>query len=494
VEKNAPKEESPAPPAPLVAKEAPPPTPQAPEVKPVQSQKALPLAEDFLSFVNASRSPFHAVDSAKKLLDKGGFVELHEKERWALKNGGRYYYTRNQSALIAFSVGSKFVAGNGFSIIGAHTDSPCLKVKPISNTGGSGFLQVGVSTYGGGLWHTWFDRDLTLAGRVIINSPDHKASESRLVYINRPILKIPNLAIHLDRSVNDGFKFNAENHLKPLLETSVRAQFETKSDAPHNNSLLNLLSSTLGVEVSQISNFELCLCDFQDSCLGGINQEFIFSPRLDNLLHCFTGIRALIDSLEDGSIEKDESVRMVTLFDNEEVGSRSAYGAMSPMLVEAIERINCSLFGKVSLEETWISKRKSFFVSTDMAHAVHPNYPEKHEANHRPAMHKGPVIKINLETRYATNSESEFLLEMIAKNNKIPIQKFCVRNDMGCGTTIGPIVSGDSGIRTVDLGNPQLSMHSIREMCGVDDVLYCVDLLKAFYRDFPELDKQLKVD
>jgi len=393
--------------------------------------------------------------------------------------------------LVAFAVGHKFVPGNGFNVIGSHTDSPCLKVKPISNQSGSGFNQVGVSTYGGGLWHTWFDRDLTIAGRVLVSSGG--TSEAKLVYINRPILRIPTLAIHLDRTVSEQFKFNHETHLKPILETSIKAHFETKSDHPHNNSLLDLLANTLGVKGSEITNFELCLCDFQDANIGGINNEFIFSARLDNLLHSFTGITALAETSTDDSLKNEENVRMVVLFDNEEVGSRSAYGAMSPIMNEAFERINLAFSqGNLPIDLVLISKRKSFLISADMAHAIHPNYSDKHESNHRPMMHKGPVIKINLETRYATNSESEFVIEQIAKNRGIPIQKFCVRNDSPCGTTIGPILSGNTGVRTVDIGNPQLSMHSIREMCGVDDVLHCIELSKAFFEEFTTLDKTLK--
>jgi len=283
--------------------------------------------------------------------------------------------------------------------------------------------------------------------------------------------------------------------LRPIIETSVKAQFETKPEHPHNNSLLNLLATTLKVKENEITNFELCLCDFQDAVIGGINNEFIFSARLDNLLHSFTGITALAESTVDDSLKNEENVRMVLLFDNEEVGSRSAYGAMSPIMNEAFERINLAFaHGNLPVDLVLISKRKSFLISADMAHCIHPNYPEKHESNHKPMMHKGPVIKINLETRYATNSESEFVIEQIAKNRGIPVQKFCVRNDMACGTTIGPILSGDSGVRTVDIGNPQLSMHSIREMCGVDDISSCIDLTKAFFEDFTALDKTLKID
>jgi aspartyl aminopeptidase len=451
---------------------------------------SLARAEEFLRFVNGSRSPFHAVHSAKKILTQVGFEELHENVQWNLKHGGKYYYTRNQSCIVAFSVGHKFHAGNGFNFLASHTDSPCFKLKPLTNVQSQGFNQVGVSTYGGGLWHTWFDRDLTIAGRVLVST--EKGIESRLVDIDRPILRIPNLAIHLSDRSSDGFKINNETHLRPVLETAIKSQFETTGSDLHNKSLLNLIAKSLDVKVENIINFELSVADFQPATIGGINNEFIFSARLDNLMHCFTSITSLAEASSDSSLTNETNVRAVLLFDNEEVGSRSAYGAMSPIISEVIERVNSTFKG--SNDHVLISKRKSFLVSADMAHCIHPNYSEKHDSNHKPMMHRGPVIKINLENRYSTNAESEAVLEFIAKKHKIPVQKFCVRNDMACGTTVGPILSADSGIRSVDIGNPQWSMHSIRETCGVDDVGYCIDLCKHFLEEFASVDAILKVD
>jgi aspartyl aminopeptidase len=450
---------------------------------------SLTRAEEFLRYVNGSRSPFHAVLSAKKILGQVGFEEIHENVKWNVKPGGKYYYSRNQSCLVAFSIGEKFKPGNGFNLLASHTDSPCFKLKPHTNVQGQGFNQIGVSTYGGGLWHTWFDRDLTLAGRVMV-STEH-GIESRLVDIDRPILRIPTLAIHLDRTVSDGFKFNSETHCRPILETAIKAQFETTGNDLHNKSLINLLAQQLNVKPENILNFELSVADHQPAAIGGINNEFIFSARLDNLLHCFTSVTSLAETASADSLKNEPNVRGVLLFDNEEVGSRSAYGAMSPILNEIIERINAAFGG---VDQALISKRKSFLISADMAHCIHPNYSEKHDSNHKPMMHRGPVIKINLETRYATNAESECILEFIAKKHKIPIQKFCVRNDMACGTTVGPILSGDSGIRTVDIGNPQLSMHSIRETCGVSDISSCIDLCKAFLEEFASVDEVVKVN
>jgi len=424
------------------------------------------------------------------MLSQVGFEELHENVQWNLKHGGKYYYTRNQSCIVAFSVGHKFQAGNGLNLLAAHTDSPCFKLKPLTNVQSQGFNQVGVATYGGGLWHTWFDRDLTIAGRVLIST--EKGIESRLVDIDRPILRIPTLAIHLDGTVRDGFKFNNETHLRPILETAIKSQLETTGSDLHNKSLINLLAKTLDVKPENIINFELSVADFQPATIGGINNEFIFSARLDNLMHCYTSITSLAEASSEQSLDQESNVRAVLLFDNEEVGSRSAYGAMSPIINEIIERINSSFKG--CPDHVLISKRKSFLISADMAHCIHPNYSDKHDANHKPMMHRGPVIKVNLENRYSTNAESEAVIEYIAKKHKIPVQKFCVRNDMACGTTVGPILSADSGVRSVDIGNPQLSMHSIRETCGVDDIGYCIDLCKAFLQEFATVDALFKVD
>jgi len=457
------------------------------------ASKFLARAQDFIKFVNNSRSAFHAVASVKQRLLSAGFVEISERTSFnVIKPGGRYFYTRNQSSIVAFAVGKLFKPGNGFNCVGAHTDSPVLKVKPVSNIQKSGFIQVGVEPYGGGLWYTWFDRDLTVAGRVIVATAS--GFESRLVYIDKPLMCIPSLAIHLDRSVSEAFKFNTETNLLPILETSIKAQLQTAGE-PHNGSLVNLIAKTLGVNKSVIQGFELTVCAHQDSVIGGINDEFIFSPRIDNLVSSFCALQALCETSSDESLSQEENVRVLLLFDNEEVGSCSAHGAQSPMLNEAMERIIGVLKGSATEPDLMhITRRKSFVISADMAHAIHPNYSDKHETNHRPEMHKGPVIKFNANQRYATTSETAFVIENLAKKHSIPIQKFAVRNDSPCGSTIGPILSGETGIRTVDIGNPQLAMHSIRETCGVDDTTYCIDLLKAFYSEFTALDKSLKID
>lgn len=473
------------------------------------------VVSEIINFLNASPTAFHAVDEAKRLLKKAGFEQISERQDWKLQVGKKYFFTRNYSSIVAFAIGKKFVAGNGFHIVGAHTDSPCLKLKPVSKVTKAGFLEVGVQTYGGGLWHTWFDRDLTVAGRLIIRESKNGAVSysHRLVRIQEPIMRIPNLAVHLDRST-DGFKPNSQTHLVPILATSVKAELNKAAagnvsaesdgktsndkkdtdDKKHHSLLLQLLASEVGCKLEDICDFELQLCDTQPSIVAGALKEFIFSGRLDNLCMSFCSLKALIDSTSsESSLEDEPGVRMVALFDHEEVGSNSAQGAGSPVMFDALSRVTDSLNSSTSkLLEKAI--QKSFVVSADMAHALHPNYMDKHEENHQPKMHGGLVIKHNANQRYATNAVTSFIFREIAEKHNLPIQDFVVRNDMPCGSTIGPILASGIGIRTVDIGAPQLSMHSIREMCAVDDVKHSYQHLKAFYEEFSQLDGKITVD
>ncbi|KAG5019611.1 hypothetical protein AAZX31_06G164100 [Glycine max] len=477
------------------------------------------VASDLIDFLNASPTAFHAVDEAKRRLRSAGYHQLSEREVWELQPGNKYFFTRNHSTIVAFAIGKKYVAGNGFYIIGAHTDSPCLKLKPVTKVVKAGILEVGVQTYGGGLWHTWFDRDLTVAGRVIVRE-ENAGSVSyshRLVRIEEPIMRIPTLAIHLDKTVNDGFKFNNENHLIPILATSLKGELNKvssengpvesgnqtdgkkandktgTSNTKHHLLLLQLLASKLGCEPDDICDFELQACDTQPSTIAGAAKEFIFSGRLDNLCMSFCSLKALIDATSsDSSLEEESGVRMVALFDHEEVGSNSAQGAGSPVMLNAVTRVTNSFSSNPNLLEK--AAQLSYLVSADMAHALHPNYMDKHEANHQPKLHGGLVIKTNASQRYATNVVTSFIFREIASKHKLPVQDFVVRNDMSCGSTIGPILASGVGIRTVDVGAPQLSMHSIREICAVDDVKYSYEHFKAFYQEFSHVDGKMVVD
>ncbi|RJE24616.1 aspartyl aminopeptidase [Aspergillus sclerotialis] len=488
-------------------------------------------ALDFLSFVDASPTPFHAVQSAKELLTKAGFEEIKERDSWAstCKPGGKYYLTRNYTTLVAFAIGKEWKPGNPISMLGAHTDSPVLRVKPVSNKRGEGYLQVGVETYGGGIWHTWFDRDLGVAGRAMVRTADGTIAQ-KLVKIDRPILRIPTLAIHLDRQ--ETFSFNKETQLFPIAglieaelnrtggssgskanEESKDSGAEKKDFAPfktiterHHPYFVELIASEAGVKPADVMDFEMILFDTQKAAIGGLLEEFIFSPRLDNLNSSFCATIGLINSVADKSaLDNDETIRLVALFDHEEIGSRTAQGADSNALPAIIRRLSVlpsSSFGanedlSTAYEQTLST---SFLLSADMAHAVHPNYSAKYESDHRPEINKGPVIKINANVRYATNSPGIVLLHEVARKaaddggEGVPLQLFVVRNDSSCGSTIGPMLSASLGTRTLDLGNPQLSMHSIRETGGTYDVGYSIKLYSSFFQNYSELHKKIIVD
>ncbi|XP_061374252.1 probable aspartyl aminopeptidase isoform X2 [Gastrolobium bilobum] len=467
--------------------------------------ESISIVSDLLEYLNESWTHFHATAEAKRQLIAAGFDVLNENQEWDLKPGGRYFFTRNMSCLVAFSVGEKYNVGNGFHVIAAHTDSPCLKLKPKWSCSKSAYSMVNVQTYGAGLWHTWFDRDLSVAGRVILRSNTTNSYLHKLVKVNRPLLRIPTLAIHLDRTVNqDGFKPNLENHLLPLFsmktdDIALDSKEKTNAlsfKASRHPLLMQVLSDELNCDVDDIVSIELNVCDTQPSCLGGGNNEFIFSGRLDNLASSYCALRALIDSCKSpDDLASEHTIRMVALFDNEEVGSGSVQGAGAPIMFQAMRRIVGSLANKYVGEDCFERTiRQSFLVSADMAHGVHPNFMDKHEEHHRPELQKGLVIKHNANQRYATSGITSFLFKEVGKIHNLPTQEFVVRNDMGCGSTIGPILASGVGIRTVDCGIAQLSMHSIREICGKEDIDIAYKHFKAFYQSFSSIDKMLTVD
>lgn len=389
-------------------------------------------------------------------------------------------------------------------MIGAHTDSPNLRVRPVSKKSKEGYLQCSVETYGGGQWHTWFDRDLSLAGRVIVAADDGpRPFVSRLVHIRRPLLRVPTLAIHLNRSVNEAFTFNQEDQLQPIfgLAESLNQSVPTSQavgsptmSSKHHPALLELLATELQVPVEAIEDFELSLYDTNPPTAGGLNNEFLFTPRVDNQMSCFCATEALIASLVDiDAVEQAKSIRAIALFDHEEVGSVSHQGAESSLLWSMIHRLaGLTVAGtpETSASAAELIEQSlacSFLISSDTAHgtyaalttAVHPNYASVHEEHLRPKINAGPVVKTNAKQRYASNAVTTFLLRRVAKRAGVPLQEFEVRNDCPCGSTIGPMLS--KAVRTVDLGNPQLSMHSIREVCGTKDVDYKIRLVCAMY-------------
>jgi len=486
----------------------------------VDRDASLAEASSFLDFVNEAWTPFHCVEACARRLEAAGFMHLPEEAEWvgdsAVRPGGKYYVTRNGATLIAFAVGGAYRAGNGFGIVGAHTDSPCLKLKPVSEVGSrSGYVQVGVQPYGGGLWHTWFDRDLSVAGRCLVRTGAEGHFEQRLVKVERPLMRIPTLAIHLQRTVNDeGFKFNKQTHLLPVLATALKSMLNEGAaaggDAPqaarqHPPMLMRVLAEELGVDPEAIAEFDLHVCDTQPGCLGGADREFVYAGRLDNLCSTYCSLAGLLRSLEGAAgspLEADPTVRCVAYFDHEEVGSDSATGAGGSSLRDVIARVVSALAdsdraGAAGQRREGVWERTvgaSLLLSADMAHAVHPNYPEKHDPQHCPAMHKGTVIKHNANQRYATTPVTSLVLKEVGRLGGTPLQEFVVPNDSACGSTIGPILSSGLGMRTIDIGAPQLSMHSIREVMGRDDVLHCVNLVAAFYAHWKSVDDRISLE
>lgn len=414
-----------------------------------------------LDFLAESPTPFHAVESMAKRLHLAGFEALSESKAWDLKAGGRYYVCRNDSSIIAFVYGNKSLPENGIRMVGAHTDSPCLKVKPQPELLSQGYFQLGVETYGGVLLNPWFDRDLSLAGRVTYRTNEGKVT-SELINFRRAIATIPSLAIHLDREANKNRSINPQTDIPPIL-------MQSDSKVDFREMLASALADHGVTDVERVLDYELSFYDTQLPAITGFQEEFIASARLDNLLSCFIGLEAILGA------NGEESV-LLMCNDHEEVGSRSACGAQGPMLADFLDRL---------LPDTQDRLRAiahSLMISADNAHGIHPNYSAKHDGNHGPILNKGPVIKVNSNQSYATNSETSALFRHWAEQAEVPVQAFVTRTDMGCGSTIGPITAAEVGVRTLDVGVPTFGMHSVRELGGVKDAYHLSLVFDEFFR------------
>lgn len=402
------------------------------------------MTADLLAFLRDSPTPYHAVHEAARRLSAVGFKALDESASWASLSPGGYYVTSSETNLIAFVLPGP-AQRTSFQIVGAHTDSPNLRLKPHAEYAAEGYAQLGVEIYGGVLLNSWLDRDLGIAGRLLVRG-DGGALATKLVKIDKPLLRVPQLAIHLDREVNDkGLVLNRQEHLAPIYGLAG------------GRSMLAHVAEEAGVELDQIAGLDLQLFDLAAPTLGGANGELVFSARLDNLAMCHAATTAL------AHVKSPSAISVIALFDHEEVGSASAAGAGSAVLPRILERL-------AGDREAFLRAcARSTCVSADMAHAVHPNYASKHEPRHKPQLNGGPVIKSNTQQRYATTAETGAMFASLCKEEDVPVQHYVVRTDMPCGSTIGPITSTLLGIATVDVGNPMLSMHSAREMCGAKD-------------------------
>lgn len=431
--------------------------------------KSRDLNASLCEFIQASPTPFHAVENLSKELVQAGYQLLHESESWQLKAEQGYFVCRNASSLIAFRTGTGDLQETGFKMVGAHTDSPCLKVKPQASLLNKSYGQCGVEVYGGVLLNPWFDRDLSLAGRVHYKQASGKVT-SCLIDFKKAIASIPSLAIHLDREANTNRSIDKQKHLAPiLLQISKNKKFD------FDKLLLNFLHEDLGLsEAEKILSHELSFYDKQQPGLIGIADEFIASARLDNLLSCYVGLQSIIAS-------DNKQAALLVCSDHEEVGSVSSSGAAGSFLEAVIERITESLAAEKPQEAKRRLLENSMLISVDNAHGIHPNYPDKHDQQHGPILNQGPVLKVNANQRYASNSETSAILSSLCDEIGVPLQSFVVRSDMACGSTVGPIIAAELGLKTVDLGVPTFAMHSIRELAGSKDTEYLLQVLSAFY-------------
>ncbi|WP_027471634.1 M18 family aminopeptidase [Saccharicrinis fermentans] len=427
------------------------------------------LAQELIDFIYQSPSPYHAVSNIKKELLENGYQELLMTDSWKLKKEKKYFTTKNDSAIFAFSIGKKELPDTGIKMICAHSDSPGFKIKPQPEIlVEKKLLKLNTEVYGGPILMTWLDRPLSISGRVSLKGDHPLFPQSAFVHFNKPLLIIPNLAIHLNREINEkGIILNRQKDMLPLMGI-VNDTFEK------DNYLLGLLAQELDVNQDDIIDFDLSLYEFEKGCLVGMNNEMISSPKLDDLAMAHAGLKALLDA------NNTETTQMLCIFDNEEVGSVTKQGAGSPVLNNILHRINTAL--GYEQDDFYRTIYHSFMISADMAHSIHPNLVEKHDPVLHPVINGGPVIKIHANQKYTTDGDSGAVFETICKKAGVPYQKFANRSDMAGGSTLGNVSTGQLDIRTVDMGNPMLAMHSVRELGGVLDQTYAVKAFSTFYK------------
>ena len=418
--------------------------------------------EDLLNFIDQSPSAFHAVVQTEEKLMAEGFQKITEDKEWTLKSNSSYYVVRDNNSIIAFKTPKQKLEKS--MMIGAHTDSPCLRLKPNAVYDKNDYAMMAIEVYGGALWNSWFDQDLSLAGLIVLHDKKTNSFTPKIVHVEKGF-RIPRLAIHIDRGVNqEGFKINPQTQLAPVIGLDTTVKLE------------EILAHEIDID-EELYSFELYLSPQQPSSFGGLDDEFIYAPRLDNLAMVHAGIMSLIETSHTNN-----SLLVSANFHNEEVGSDSFSGAGSNFLSSVIERVFQSL--DQSRDEFLRAMTKSLFISADMAHAVHPNYAGKHDPLHHPKINQGPVIKHNANMRYATNAFTTALFKKFCVEAEVPCQDFSSNNELGCGSTIGPMTSKSLGIPTIDVGSPMLSMHSIREMAGSKDHELMINVIKKGFETF----------
>lgn len=415
---------------------------------------------DLRDFIEASPSSFHAALEAGRRLEAAGFSQLEETAHWPAH--GKYFVIRD-GAIMAWVVPENATATTGFNILGAHTDSPSFKLKPKPTTGRFGWLQAGVEVYGGPLLNSWLDRELQFAGRLV----DRDGTETLVA--TGPLLRFPQLAIHLDRSSNDGLKLDKQQHMNPVWGQGN----------PAEGDLLGLLASRAGVDANTIGGYDIVVADTQPGQVFGANNEFFAAGRMDNLTSVHAGVVALIAGADAAQAGGTAVIPVLAAFDHEEIGSASRSGACGPILEDILTRVSDGLGATVS--ERRRAFANSLCISADAGHAVHPNYGERHDPANLPVLNGGPLLKINANQRYATDAVGAAIWAKLCAGADAPYQEFVSNNDVPCGSTIGPLTATRLGIRTIDVGTPLLSMHSARELCGVADPYYLARITQTFF-------------
>jgi aspartyl aminopeptidase len=430
------------------------------------SSEARSAGQALLDYIDASPSPWHAVATTVTMLKANGFKCLRENEPWQFKKNGRYFVVRDGASIIAFVLGKQAIAEAGFRMVGAHTDSPGLRIKPKAAQSNGGIAQLGVEVYGGPILATFTDRDLSLAGRVTVKNGS--GFDTHLIKFDQSVVRLPNLAIHMNREVNDkGLVLNKQTGL-PLI-------FGVSPNNEHAYAMFtDQIAQQLQIQVQDILTWDLNVYDTQKGSFWGVDNAFIANSQLDNLASCHAAITALLDTREQNT------TAVCALFDHEEVGSESATGAGGSFMQDVIQRICSST--DTNEEGRLRAMANSFFISADMAHAFHPNHASAYEPCHHVTVNQGPVIKTNANQRYSTNADTAARFIQLCEKANVSYQQYAHRTDLGCGSTIGPIIASGLGVASVDVGNPMWAMHSVRESAGVVDHLSMIDVLKQHFQ------------
>jgi probable M18 family aminopeptidase 2 len=425
------------------------------------------FAREVIEFIDESPSTYHVVKNCSDILDENGFERIMPREKWEIKKGGKYFLKKSSSTIIAFTVGEDFDVKNGFKIFGAHTDSPCFRIKPNPEIVTENVVRLNTEVYGGPILSTWFDRPLSIAGRVIVKGEDSFFPRTVKIKIDEPLLTIPNLAIHQNREVNNGVKIDKQNDVLPVISL-INKNFEREGY------LERIILEKTGIKKEDIIDFDLYLYATEKGCLLGANEEFMSSPKIDNLASVYTGLIGLLEAEEN-----QDRINIFVAFDNEEIGSATKQGADSNYLLNTLERISLAL--GLSRGDFLQMLESSYILSADAAHAAHPAHLGKTDPTNRGKINEGISIKISAKQKYTSDGYSIAVIKQLIEGTEIQIQPFVNESNELGGSTIGPISSTHLDIDGVDLGVPMFAMHSVRELCGIFDVFYLKELAKEFF-------------